>query len=306
MATKTYILLPHTESSANVYVQPNANQRIRLKNRPIDHAYGQVTFMDRGGKNRTIRLKLETDEIFQDVQIKDKMIPANAKFTQSERDALRFTDGRNIVENETVQKFLEASPQFEDFWLPEKDPEKKGRVGNCPDIRKPLYKLLDQVSDLKASDNMFRKRLAAGNKINAIEDIRVGQELMIRLNGAFFKAPDDILKIRDELISFLDDADEVMLDNLLKEDINIDEKVTVLIGRAIGLGIISFDKVPDQVVRISGQKVTNLKQISSTYAPEERKKYFSEFLTSEDGKLLMQDIQKAVAAADKKVEVVEA
>ena len=155
--------------------------------------------------------------------------------------------------------------------------------------------------ELQTEDEMFMKRLKAANKIAAIKDVTEGQELMIRLNGSFFKAPSDILKIRSELIRFLDDADEPMLDNLLKDDINIDEKTTVLIGKAISLGIISFDKVADQVVKVKGTKTTNLKEISSEHSPEERKRYFSEFLTSDDGKLLLKDLEKDVATAEKAV-----
>lgn len=150
---------------------------------------------------------------------------------------------------------------------------------------------------------MFRKRVAAANKIMALKTVEEGQTLMYRLNGSFFKAPNDMLEIEAQLIRFLDEADEPMLDNLLKEDTNLDEKTTVLIGKAIGLGIISFDKVPDQVVKVKGQKVTPLKEISSEYTPEERKRYFSEFLTSNDGKLLLQDIEKEIAAAEKKAEL---
>ena len=127
MSVKTYILLEHTNSSANVYVQVNKDQRVRLLKRPIDHAYGQITFTDRDGKNRTIRYKSQTDEIYQDKQIKELMIPANEKFTQSERDALCFRDGVLITDIPTTQNYLDTSPQHEDFWLPEKDPQgKKG------------------------------------------------------------------------------------------------------------------------------------------------------------------------------------
>lgn len=307
MALKTYVLLEHTNSSAQVYLQVNAAQRVRLEKRPVDHAYGQITFMDRDGKNKTIRLKLNTDEIILQNQIKpDIGIPANEKYTQAERDALMFRDGVLTTTNPTVQKYLEASPQFEDFWQKEKDPEKKGRVGSCPDIRQPLYKLYDKTVELRSNNEMFKKRVAAANKIMAIQDVTKGQELMYRLNGSFFKAPDDLLEIVDQLVTFLDSADEAMLDALLKEDVNIDEKTTMLLGKAIGFGIISFDRVPDKIVRVNGDKVIPLKEISSEYSADERKRYFCEFLTSEDGKLLMNDIQKAVAAAEKKEAAVTA
>src|SRR5678816_978607 len=128
---KVYHLLPHTESSAQVYIQANANQKVRLSKRPIDHAYGQITFANREGSNKTIRLKLNTDEIYLQNQIKPEIgIPANEKYTQAERDALMFRDGVLITSNKTVQLFLETSPQFDEFWIP----DEQGRVGSCPDI----------------------------------------------------------------------------------------------------------------------------------------------------------------------------
>lgn len=293
---KTYVLLDHTDASAQVFQQINANQRVRLTKRPFDHAYGQVTFMDREGKNRTIRYKAETDEIFMDVQVKEKMIPANAKYTQTERDALLFRDGVLITDNTTVQLFLETSPQFEDFW--KKDA--KGRVGRCPEIRGPLYKLLDETQELQSDDDMFMKRVAAANKIAALKNVREGQELMIRLNGSFFKAPKDILKIRSELIRYLDDADEAMLDNLLRGELNVDEKATVLLGKAINAGIISFDQLKDHVVKVKGERLIKLKEISSEHLHDERLRYFMEFLTSPDGALTLQDIEKEVSDYDKK------
>lgn len=296
MSVKTYVLLQHTKSSANVYVQVNQNQRVRIENRPIDHAFTQITFMDRDGKNKTIRLKLTCDEIYQDKQIKEHLIPANEKWTQEERDAVRFVDGVLITDNPTVQKFLETSPQFDKFWEPV-----NGKRGSCVHIKRPLYTLYDENIELDREDNMFRKRLEAANKIAAINDVKEGQELMIRLNGSFFKAPDNIKKIRSELIRFLDEANEEMLDRLLKDEITVDEKGTILIGKAINYGILSFDKVPGKVVMIKGNKTKDLRDISDEYSPEDKKKYFLEFLTSSDGKLLMQDIEKAVKEKEAKL-----
>lgn len=314
MALKTYILLPHTDSSAQVYVQPNPNQKIRLTKRPVDHAYGQVTFMDRDGVTKTIRLMVGSgcNEIFQDLQIKPEIgLPANAKFTQADRDAVKFVEGVLQTEDPTVQKFLETSPQFEDFWNPDKDPKKnerpnkQGRVGKCADIRQPLYKLHDETVELEEEDRMFVKRLTAANKINKIKEVKEAQALMYRLNGSFFKAPNDIKKCRSELVRFLDSADDAMLDELLKEDFNVDEETTILIGKAIGLDVISFDKVPDQIVMIRGADFVPLKEISSEYSQEQRKMYFAEFLTSKDGTPMLNDIKKKVAAAEKLLESAE-
>ncbi len=307
MALKTYILLPHTEASANVYRQVNGNQRIRLYKRPYDHAYGQITFTDRDGKNKTIRLKLGVDEIDQTKQIKELFIPANEKYTQAERDALMFVDGVLMTENETVQKFLETSPQYDKNWDPKLDPEfiagkvKQGRIIKSADIRQPLYTLYDESIELDAEDALFMKRLKAANKIAAITDLVKAQELMYRLNGSFFEAPDDIKKCRQQLVRFLDEADDAMLNELLKDDVNKDEEVEILLGKCIRYGFISFDQEKDQVSKVIGDKVTKLKMISSEYDHEERKRYFIEFLTSNDGKLLMDDLKKLVAKEEKAV-----
>ncbi len=294
-----YHLLPHTESSAQVFLQANANQRIRLSKRPIDHAYGQITFMDRDGKNKTIRLKLNTDEIFLQNQIKPEIgIPANEKYTQAERDALMFRDAVLMTTNPTVVKYLDTSPQYEGFWIPDAE----GKVGQCPDIQKPLYKKYDKTVEVKSNHAMFQLRLKAANKINDLKDVTEAQELMYRLNGSSFKAPDDLLECIDMLVGFIDDADEVMLNALLKEKLNVDEKVTVLLGKAINMKIISFDKVPDQITMTIGTNTRNIKEISSEYSFEERKRYFSEFLTIADGKLLLDDIQKEVDKREKKAE----
>jgi len=301
--TKTYVLLDHTLATAQVYQQVNAQQRVRLDKRQVDHAHGQITFTDRDGKNKTLRLKLQTDEIDQAKQIKEIGIPANEKYTQSERDALMFRNGVLITDNPTVQKFLEESPQYEDNWLPEKDPEGKKRVVRTQDVRQPLYKLFDKTIELKTDDEMFVKRVKAANKIMETKDIQAGQNLLYRLFGAFHKAPDNILEIRAQLIEYLDESDEKMLDNILKEDkeMNIDEGAEILIGKAIGLKIISFDTVPNQIVMTVGGKQRNVKQIPSEFSPEERKLYFAQFLTSEDGKLVRTELEKEVKAKEPKV-----
>lgn len=311
MALKTYVLLSHTHATAQVYRQVNAHQRVRLYKRPVDHAYGQITFTDRNGSNKTIRYKESTDEIYLSEQIKPNVgIPANEKYTQSERDALMFIDGVLMTESPTVQKYLETSPQFQWNWDPNKDPDKdkrtgkKGAIVRCASITQPLYTLLDETVELKTDDDMFMKRLAAGNKIGAIKDIQKGQELLYRLYGAAHNAPDDILKIRAQLVGYLDDSDDKMLDEILKEDkdVNQDEKIEILIGKAMGSGILDFDCEKDQVCRIDGKKVIKIKQIPSEYSAEERRRYFSQFLTSPDGELAKKDIEQAVKVAGKQLE----
>lgn len=284
-ALKTYVLLDHTRPTAPIYLRVNSQQRMRLDTRPIDHAYLKYTFLDPvDQKNKTFRLKLSCNELDQAVQIKEHNIPANEKFTNSERNAVRFKNGVLTTSNPTVQRFLEASPQFDGF------------KGERPeDIRMPLYTVHDKYAEITSDNLMFKKRLRAANKIDALESVSAAQSLLIRLNGSSFKTPDTLEECQNLLANFLDDADEPMLDGLLKEELNEDEKVVIIIGKAINKGIISFNEVVDHVVRkTTDGRTLKVKEISSEYDLDTRKRYFMEFLTSPKGELLLNEITTAV------------
>lgn len=137
-----------------------------------------------------------------------------------------------------------------------------------------------------------------------IESLEEIQNLMIRLNGSFFTPPAKVRDCRTKLIEYIDDANDEMLDALLKEDkdVSVDEKVTILIGRAVNEGIISFDVLKHNVAKKKGEGWVAVKEISSDYPLEERKRYFGEFLTSDDGKLLRSDLEKEVSGTEKKPE----
>lgn len=294
MAIKTYVLLAHTKPTAPIYQRVNKDQRVRLDKRPVDHAYLKQTF-SLDNKNRTARLKLNANTIWQDEQIKPEVgIPANEPFTQEERDAVKFAYEILMTRNEVVQNYLESIPQF-DGWIG----WKKDAKGNLRGIstEKPLYTLLDKEVIAKVTNDEFKKRLKAANKINDIEDLKEMQDLMIRLNGSFFTPPDNLVDCQNQLIEFVDDANEEMLDALLKEDkdVSVDEQATILIGRAINEGIISFEAIPNNVAKKKGDSWISVKEISSEHSLEERKRYFSEFLTSKDGELLLKDIKKEVS-----------
>ena len=152
--------------------------------------------------------------------------------------------------------------------------------------------MLNKEVEAKQTNEQFKRRLKAANKVAAIEDLKEGQDLMIRLNGSFFIPPDNLVDVQNALIEFLDDADDAMIDALLKEDVTIDEEATILIGRAIVDKVLSFDAIPNQVSKkVNGQWVP-VKMISDEYTLEERKRYFAEFLTNENGKLLLEDLKK--------------
>lgn len=285
---KIYVLLPHTKPTAEIYQRIDKNQRVRLDKRPNDSAYKKLTFTTNDGKNRTARLKLNANTIWLDEQIKPEVgIGANEPFTPAEWKAVEFNYEICVAKVPIVSEYLESIPQFAGWW--EKNP-------NGYSEEKALYTLLDKETDAKNLNEDTKRRVKAASKVIDIEDLQEAQDLMIRLNGSFFTPPDNLVGCQNLLIEYVEDADDAMLDKLLKDEkeVSEDEKVTVLLGRAINQGIISFDAVPNQVSKKKGDGWISVKEISSEHSIEERKRYFTEFLTSESGKLLLEDLEKEV------------
>lgn len=281
MALKIYVLLDHLNATAPIYQRVNKNQRVRLEKRPVDHAYLRITFADKNGVNQQLRLKLQTNEIDFQKQVKDLGIPANESFTQAERDAVRFTNGVLSTTNLTVQKYLDSGPQIEGF------------EGTWPDGR-PMFKVYDPAIEIKNTNEDFLKRLKVANMIAEIDNVAEAQDLMLRLNGSHFTPPATLIECQNALVAFMDEADDPGLDAMMKKKLSLDEEVTIIISRARLAGIISFTAVKDQVSRKKGNGWVSLKTIASDIPEEEREMYFLQYLTSEDGKLLLNDLRKQV------------
>lgn len=291
MSLKTYVLKSHTNATAPIYQRVNNEQRVRIEKRPIDHAYLKLTFYsEETKKNRTARLKLSSDSIWQDEQIKDGIL-ANEPFTTAERNAVKFINGVLMTNNETVQKYLDTIPQCDGF------------NGRCDSVKEPLYEVYNKAIKITSDNDEFMKRLEAATKIGDIRKrkaVKEGQDLMIRMNGSFFKAPDDIEEIVSGLISFVDSADEIGLDKFLDESMTQDEALIILAGKAVAADLISFDQSPNQVSLKKNGKWVNVKMISSSLEPSERQRVFVEFLASPDGKYLADDLNK-ILGEEKKV-----
>ncbi len=309
MALKTYVLLEHTRPTANVYVQPNKDQRIRLNDRILDHAYLRITFSGRDGKTKTIRLKMGCESIDQNEQIKEFLIPANTPFTQFEKDAVAFRYGSLITGEEVVQKFLEASPQFEDFWIPmsvnEKgqlvpDP-KNGKKGTCHEVFRPLYKLYDESVEIVSDNKLFKKRLKAANTIAAFDLVEAG-DMLLNIFGRHHKVPTTVEHAQNQLVDFLDGTNEEGMDFIIRaaKETTVDEEVKILVGKLVQLGHLDFDSVADQVVKIVGDKPLKLLEVSSSYEPDARVQLFSDFLLTNDGKALREDLKKDLEKLNKK------
>ena len=286
---KTYVLLDEYDATAPIYQRVNKDTRVRLQKRPIDHAYLKVTFYDnKTQKSRTARLKLGSSSIWQDEQIKEG-IPANEPFTNAERKAVQFNYGVLRTKNPLVQLYIETIPSMEGF------------DGECDAVKKPLYKLYDKTGEIKTRNAAIKKRLEAGNRIEAITELREAQDLMIRLNGSFFTPPDSLEECQNQLFEFLDDADDDMLEKLMQDKVSKDEEIMITVGRAVAAGIISYTQKMNYVSMKKGTEWVDVKVISNQLPPSERERQFMEFLSTNDGDALYTDIQIKLAESEGKV-----
>ena len=269
------------DSTAPIYQQLPDGQRSRLVKIPRHRPYLQVTFTDKEGKVKTIRYKANSDSIFQDEQIKNGIL-ANERFTNNERLDPTFKNGILVTNKPALIKFLLAHPECEGF------------EGICDDISEPKFKLIDKLADVKTENSDLKRRTKAASKILDLE-LKDAQDMLIRLNGSFFQTPDDVEECQNMLIDFLDNAEDAGIDAILKDDsnLNVDEKTSVLIGNLLNAGVLSFDAVDGKISKKDADgKWIEIRDMASTYSLDERKRLFSDFLNTEDGKALKNDLEK--------------
>lgn len=279
MALKTYVLLSALDVNAPIYQHVGNGKRVQINKLPEWKPYLRVTFQDENGITKTARFKDTSKYVYQDDQIEKEKMLANTPWTAREIAMLTFRHGVLSTESITAQNYLESIPAMQ------------GVKGHSVDYPSPCYKLLDEETDKKLKNAETRKRISAGQRIInlSLED---AQALLIRLYGSSFELPKDVVECQNILVEAMDQADEKGVDEFLREEINMDEEVSILIGKLLSAGTLSFDAIPNQVARKANGKWIEIKAISSEYTQEDRARYFSEFLTSDAGKLLLADLKK--------------
>lgn len=302
METKTYVMLDSMDASAPIYQTMPGGKRSLIKKRPFYRPLLQVTFTGEDGKNRTIRYKKNSNSIFQDDQIKEGIL-ANERFTSSERNDAYFRHGTLTTKLPQLQKFLENHPENENF------------SGICDGVTK-AFKLMDKAVEAKVTNADLKKRAKAAVKIFDF-DLVGAQEMLIRLYGAYFKTPTEAdftgteeekiasatAECQNMLIEFLDNSEEEGVDAILKEDekLNVDEKTTVLIGKLLNADLLSFSATEGKISKKDKSgKWIEVRDMSNEYSMDEKKRLFSDFLNSDAGKDLKEDLENDLKGLDKK------
>ena len=296
MSAKTYVLLDSLNSDAPIYQRVVGDQRVKVSKPPFYPIYLRVTFQDKNGVSKTIRYKENASDadgnpvIDQRIQIDKLKIDANEPFTQNERRDRSFRNGILVTNKKVLQTYVEAYPGCEGF------------EGTCDDVPQPIYKILDKAAQEKVKNSDIRKRVKAANKIIDLE-LDEAQAMLIRLNGSFFETPKELEECQNLLMEFVDDAEEAGLDAVLRDDkdINIDDKTTILIGKLVNAEMLSFDKLDGKISKKDKNgKWIEIREMSSEYPLNERVRLFSDFLNTDDGKALKNDLEKDLKSLDKK------
>lgn len=280
---KIYHLVDNGKTSVEHYQRVSANQRVRLENRKNDRPYLQITFTDKDGLNKTIRFKLNCNSPFQDEQIEKFKIPANEKFTDAEMNMPRFNNGVLVVSNVALQKFLDIHPQNEAF------------EGQCPDIQGKLFREYNE-GNVKQNDVLaFVNRAKLATKIASLS-LEDAQSMLIRLNGSFYKAPEELDDCILALVDIMDSSTDEEVIDLLRDGISLEDEITILISKATQADLISFEEpgMENFVVKKKGSQTIPLKEISKNLPSDDRRRLFSEFLGSNDGTLHLEDLRKMV------------
>ncbi|MEO6305975.1 MAG: hypothetical protein ABIP51_22705 [Bacteroidia bacterium] len=282
MSTKTYVLLESMNAEAPVYQTTGDGQRSQVKKIPFHRPTLRQEFTDKDGNAKVIRYKSFSKFIDQDLQIEKEKLDANVAFTATERRDCEFRFATLTTNKVRAQEYLEAHPEFQGF------------DGYCENVRQPKYKLLDEAKEAETLNTEMRKRIKAANKIIDLE-LEDLQAMIIRLNGSFVETPNTKRECENMLMAFVDDGNENAVDAVLKEDkdLTVDDKTGVLIGRLLNAKLLSFDAVDGKISKKdkAGQWIT-VREMSSEYDMLEKMRLFSDFLNTDDGKALKNDLEK--------------
>jgi hypothetical protein len=309
MPFKTYVLLDSMNVTVPIYQRVNKEQRVPIVKRNGYAPFLQLTVQDENGVSHNIRYKEACPTIFMDEQIEKYKIAANAKYSNTERSDRFFRNGINTTNKVSMQKWLETYPGFDKSTY------------TSEDVPMKQYTLFDKGNINKIQNAETKLRLRAANKVAELE-LSGAQAMLIRLNGSFFKTPSPadftgtteekeasaLEECQNMLFEFVDAAEEKGLKAVLQEEeqTNIDDKTTVLIGKLINAGKLSFDAVEGTISKKdkNGEWI-KVRDMSAEYSLDERKRLFSDFLNTKDGKPLKEDLEKDLSEDEDEGDVAE-
>ena len=292
MELRTYVLEEHMQPTAPIYIHVAKGKRMRIDKIPLWEPFLQYTFTDKEGKNKTTRLKLNSDSIYQDEQIKAGIL-ANERYTTAERNIRKFRNGVLITGIPIFQKFLEEGcPHFLGF------------EGISQEVQHKTFRRYDKSMEVKSTNKAFKDNLKAANKIAEL-DLKGAQDLLLKIFGFHYTVPNDLDEAQNALVEYMNESDEAVQE-IISETLTVDQEITILLGKLMNGKKISFDAIPGQVAKEKNNEWIPLKQIGLDYSVEEKERIFSEFLSTPSGLTILADLKnEADKLADVKKEKVK-
>lgn len=246
---------------------------------------------DAEGNSITYRFVSECNEVEMAAQIKLGFL-ANYKFTQRDRDSLRFKNGYLTSTRKNIKAFLDIIPANESFTGERDETEVLFREYKPEVVRKATLNLgLRQAQALVAAHKLSEEQM----------DIK-----LIKIYGSAYQLPvaDTAERTKEAKLEALQDAINLVDDNNSESVLAIitetddQDNVETIIGKAVNAGIISFLEKADQImIKRNGAFVEFLK-ISDQQNEEQKMNLFIDRLSASDGGSMLTAVKEALLVAN--------
>lgn len=278
-----YVLIDAIKSTAQIYVGEKGSERaFRLDTPRKVPLRLQHSFADKNGQRKVTRLKLGATTIFLPDQVKNDSIPANDKFTDEERTSAYVINGV-LVTNDT---FLKS------FFHEDNNPQREEFTGRNRGGETAVIKELDEEALADEENDFIFKTAEAIIKIKGMNKEQASAYVSLFF-GASFTIPERLKDCQNLLSKALEGSDE-KIDMIINGEVsNPDDRITVLLSKAINKNLISFEVKPNYVQIKLNDAWQDIKMVTGD-SYEHREILFREFLASAEGELQRKQIEELV------------
>lgn len=245
---------------------------------------------DAEGNSITYRFISESNEVEMAAQIKLGFL-ANYKFTQRDRDSLRFKNGYLTSTRKNIKAFLDTIPANEAFTGERDETEVLFREYKPEVVRKANLNLgFRQAQALVAAHSLSEEQMD-------IKLIKIyGSAYQLPVGADAEKQKEAKLEALQDAINAVDDNSESVLTIITKTEDQ--DNVETIIGKAVNAGVISFLEKADQImIKRNGLFVEFLK-ISDQQNEEQKMNLFIDRLSASDGGPMLTAVKEALLVAN--------
>lgn len=292
--TITYTLSEHMRGNAERYRRAAKDHRkegtgVKLDFNPNVPLPPQCSFVDKDYIQRTTRYTFGSKYIDIQPQAKIEGKSATASPTIADREALKVTGNRLVVSDPLLNWYLDADncPFREDF------------TGVSRGTHGIIIRVVDHEGEVSNEYDLINRQLDASNAVMKLPYERVYQ-MVAELKGVSFPVP--VEKEAKTLLAKEMTADKAVLEKverMLEVETNVDSEIKALVSRAMSKELLSFRVNPGFVAVKRNGKWENVKAVDPNAELAEMEAQLVSHLSTSNGELLKQDIEKLVAGEAK-------